>query len=133
MAQKRGPFDIIIDDGSHLSEHIIASFQSLVDYVANEGLYIVEDVHATYWEGFRSAESSANAMPYFLRLTHQLNSEAVFHSRAADDLLEEEMGGGATAVSRIQKIEFHPSLIICHISERGPLIEWKAGQKSILK
>jgi len=133
VAQKRGPFDIIIDDGSHLSTHIITSFQSLVEHVTNEGLYIVEDVHATYWKGFRAAKPSGNAMPYFLRLTHQLNSEAVLHSRSADDLLEEEKGRGASAASRIKKVEFHPSLIICHIAHRGPLIEWKAGQKTILK
>ena len=133
VALKRGPFDIIIDDGSHLSAHIIKSFESLVPHVADEGLFIIEDVHATYWKGFRASNPSGNAMPYFLRLTHQLNSEAVFHSRSADDLLEEEKGGYSSAPSRIKKIEFHPSLIICHISHRGPLIEWKAGRKTILK
>lgn len=132
VAQKRGPFDIVIDDGSHLSTHIITSFQSLIDHVANEGLYIVEDVHATYWKSFRTVNPYANAMPYFFRLTHQLNSEASLHSRAAEDLLDEEKERDQSTASRIKKIEFHPSLIVCHVSQRGPLIEWKAGQKSIL-
>lgn len=133
VAQERGPFDIIIDDGSHLSKHIIASFECLASQVANDGLYIIEDVHATYWEGFRAQQPSDNAMPYFLRLTHSLNSEAVSHSRKATDLLQEEKDSDASLNTRLKKIEFYPSLIICHISSRGPLIEWKAGQKSILK
>jgi cephalosporin hydroxylase len=133
VAQKRGPFDIIIDDGSHLSAHIITSFESLLPHVVDDGLYIIEDVHATYWNGFRAANPTSNAMPYFLRLTHQLNSEAVLHTRSADDLLEEEKVGDSSAASRIKKIEFHPSLIICHVAHRGPLIEWKAGRKTILK
>lgn len=133
VAQLRGPFDIIIDDGSHLSSHIITSFHQLIQHVASGGLYIIEDVHATYWKGFRAANPSNNAMPYFLRLTHQLNSEAVQHKRAADDLLEEEKVISALPASRIKKIEFQPSLIVCHVSQRGPLIEWKAGQNTILK
>jgi len=132
VAQERGPFDIIIDDGSHLSTHIITSFQSLIDHVADKGLYIVEDVHATYWKGFRAVNTYDNAMPYFFRLTHQLNSEASLHSRAAEDLLDEEKERDQSIASRIKKIEFHPSLIVCHISQRGPLIEWKAGKRTIL-
>ena len=133
VAEKRGPFDIIIDDGSHLSAHIITSFETLIKHVTNEGLYIVEDVHATYWKGFRSAKPHDNAMPYFLRLTHQLNSEAALHARAAEDLLEEEKKRDSSPASRIKKVEFYPSLIVCHISQRGPLIEWKAGRGTILK
>ena len=33
VAAKRGKFDIIVDDGSHRSEHIIGSFKSLAKHV----------------------------------------------------------------------------------------------------
>ena len=41
-------FDIIIDDGSHMHDHIIKSFTSLYPYVNNGGYYVVEDVINNY-------------------------------------------------------------------------------------
>ena len=68
VASQRGEFDIIIDDGSHQSEHIIASFKTLAKHVRDGGLYIIEDVHACYWKGFRGDSDSSNALSYFLGL-----------------------------------------------------------------
>jgi hypothetical protein len=36
--------DIIVDDGSHIPEHQIFSFENLIQYVKPNGIYIVEDV-----------------------------------------------------------------------------------------
>jgi hypothetical protein len=40
---KFGPFDIIIDDGSHVNIDVIQSFELLFPLLNNQGLYIVED------------------------------------------------------------------------------------------
>lgn len=42
------PFDIIIDDGSHISSHIFTSFTHLWAYVSSNGLYCIEDTRCTY-------------------------------------------------------------------------------------
>jgi len=39
-----GPFDIIIDDGSHITSDQVASFETLWSFVTNGGHYIVEDI-----------------------------------------------------------------------------------------
>jgi demethylmacrocin O-methyltransferase len=44
-----GPFDIIIDDGSHINEDMTISFVTLFPLLKPGGLYIVEDLHACYW------------------------------------------------------------------------------------
>lgn len=44
MATSNGPFDIIIDDGSHVWEHQITSFQTLFKYVIPGGYYVIEDL-----------------------------------------------------------------------------------------
>ena len=54
-----GPFDLIIDDGSHYSAHMIKSFNSL--YAAglkDDGIYFVEDLHANYWPDWRDSANS---------------------------------------------------------------------------
>jgi hypothetical protein len=54
-----GPFDIIIDDGSHLSSHMIASFNHLfATALQDDGIYMVEDLHANYWTPYRDTRQS---------------------------------------------------------------------------
>lgn len=52
-----GTPDIIIDDGSHRSEHVIASFKILFPLLAPHGIYAVEDLQTAYW----GSDSSATA------------------------------------------------------------------------
>lgn len=44
----RGPFDIIIDDGSHISSHIIISLDHLWPHLKPGGFYCLEDMGCTY-------------------------------------------------------------------------------------
>jgi hypothetical protein len=54
-----GPFDLIIDDGSHHSSHIITSFNHLyVEGLKDSGIYFVEDLHANYWLPWRDSAMS---------------------------------------------------------------------------
>jgi hypothetical protein len=39
--------DVVIDDGSHIAEHQITSFEELFPFIAPGGVYICEDVHGT--------------------------------------------------------------------------------------
>lgn len=52
LAETHGPFDVILDDGSHICAHQIASFEALWPHMANGGVYMVEDCHTSYWPGF---------------------------------------------------------------------------------
>ena len=47
--KKYGPFDIIIDDGSHHNYDMLASFECLFPLLKEDGYYVVEDLHACYW------------------------------------------------------------------------------------
>ncbi len=45
-----GPFDIILDDGSHKTHHQIISFGALFRSALQDGgCYMVEDTHSNYW------------------------------------------------------------------------------------
>lgn len=125
---ERGPFDIIIDDGSHMSDHIVKSFQVLATAVVPDGLYIVEDVHACYWTGFRSETKNKNAVEYFQSLVHSLNRQALEHPRRSSDI---DYAETILSPAPLKKIEFLPSMIICHMGYPEPMIEWKAGLASI--
>ena len=47
-----GPPDIIVDDGSHIMSHVIASFQFLYPKMSKNGVYWVEDLQTAYWEEY---------------------------------------------------------------------------------
>jgi hypothetical protein len=49
MATTGGNFDIIIDDGGHTMSQQIVSFITLFPYLKSGGMYIIEDLHTSYW------------------------------------------------------------------------------------
>ena len=49
-----GPFDIIIDDGSHISTHVRTSFETLFPRLADNGIYAIEDLQTSYWPGWNN-------------------------------------------------------------------------------
>ncbi len=52
--------DIIIDDGSHRPEHVIASFLMLFQHLKHGGFYVVEDVQTTYWSPYGGGTDTIN-------------------------------------------------------------------------
>jgi hypothetical protein len=48
-----GPFDVIVDDGSHHNAHVRASFAALfVDHLRAHGFYVIEDMATAYDRDF---------------------------------------------------------------------------------
>jgi hypothetical protein len=59
VIEEFGPPDVVLDDGSHIASHQRASFAALFDALQDGGLYIIEDLHTSYWAewegGFKRA------------------------------------------------------------------------------
>jgi demethylmacrocin O-methyltransferase len=78
LAEIGQPPDIIIDDGSHINEHVIESFKYLFPLLIDGGLYVVEDTQTSYWPeyGGTSDLSSPNtSVGFFKTLVDGLNYE----------------------------------------------------------
>jgi len=43
------PIDILIDDGGHSMHQQIVSYEELFDHVKDDGVYLCEDLHTSYW------------------------------------------------------------------------------------
>lgn len=74
-----GQLDVIIDDGSHINEHVIETFKLLFPKVKDGGLYIIEDMQTSYWEDYGGDSKNLNnpktMMNYFKSLTDSLNNQ----------------------------------------------------------
>jgi hypothetical protein len=62
-----GPFDAVIDDGSHTMSDIMTSFKTLFDHVTPDGIYIVEDLHTAYWSEYGGGLHNANSFVEFTK------------------------------------------------------------------
>jgi len=75
-----GECDIIIDDGSHVPEHQINTFNFLFDkMLKNGGIYIIEDIECNYWNPkntiYGYEVGNHNVVDYFSTVPHKINSE----------------------------------------------------------
>jgi len=43
---------IVLDDGSHIMNHMIRTFEMVYHRIASDGVYMVEDTHTCYWPQF---------------------------------------------------------------------------------
>ena len=72
-----GPLDIIIDDGSHIVSHVLASFKILFPFLKEDGIYVIEDTQTSYWPSWggnsENLNDSATSMNFFKNLTDSLN------------------------------------------------------------
>ncbi|MEO6133409.1 MAG: class I SAM-dependent methyltransferase [Saprospiraceae bacterium] len=77
VSEKEGPFDIIVDDGSHLQSHILESFKTLFPLLKSGGIYVIEDTQTSYWPKYegstREMDTIPSAMNYFIHRIHEVN------------------------------------------------------------
>jgi hypothetical protein len=59
VVTEHGPFDIIIDDGSHVPEHVVTSFDILFPTLLNPGIYIIEDVGTAFRPDYHGTPEGA--------------------------------------------------------------------------
>ncbi len=72
----KGPFDIIIDDGGHIPDQQLVSFLSLFPHLKEGGVYLVEDLHTTFWLGAQASRFGINFYDFARGLVEKLT---LFH------------------------------------------------------
>lgn len=105
VLQEMGGVDVIIDDGSHRSQDVLESLRSLYPSLACPGLYIIEDLHTSYWSdwggGFKSKRSSLEQMKSLVDVLHAPYTDAHV----------DEFGLGLTH-SSLKGVHFYDSMVV---------------------
>ena len=77
VALRYGPFDVVIDDGSHICAHVITSFRALFPHLAQDGIYAIEDLQTSYWArgygGSSGPDRTGTSMTFLQELVDGLN------------------------------------------------------------
>ena len=81
-------FNVIIDDGSHVSADIIGAFARYFPALSYGGYYIIEDLHCSYWEEYGGGLYDPYSSVSFLkRLADVVNAEHWGTASSRSDLL----------------------------------------------
>jgi hypothetical protein len=64
-----GPFDIIVDDGSHRAADVLASFRALYPRMGPGAFYVVEDVQTAFWPDFDGTPAATGTI---VELAHHI-------------------------------------------------------------
>jgi hypothetical protein len=65
----------LIDDGGHIMEQQIVTFEMLFDFVKFNGVYLCEDTHTSYWYSLGGGYRwKSNYIGYIKNLIDQLNA-----------------------------------------------------------
>lgn len=71
-----GGIDIVIDDGSHINDHVIKTFKILFPLLNSRGIYVIEDLQTSYWNdygGSNDLKAAQTSMNFLKALTDGLN------------------------------------------------------------
>ena len=76
LREKRGPFQVILDDGSHINEHVVQSFDILYPHLLPEGFYIAEDLQTAFYpaRGGSLEGTQPNSVFYFADIQQDLQN-----------------------------------------------------------
>jgi hypothetical protein len=98
--------DVVLDDGSHIMSHVHASFSFLYPHLAQNGVYMVEDLHTAYWKEYEGGLGSPRS---FIEISKHL----------IDELNADHSGGALTPTEFTRttvSIHYYDSVIVF---ERG--------------
>lgn len=119
-----GDFDLIIDDGGHTMKQQITSFKALFPALKPGGIYVIEDLHTSYWRSYggggsqaRPCEHPRSATSFLKTLIDDLNTIGAKTTCADQDKASPELLSTLTYYQQhIKGLYFTSSL--CFIIKR---------------
>jgi len=114
-----GAFDVILDDGSHMTSHMVKTFRWLFpNGLASGGIYIVEDIGTNYQKSWRDDPMTFVDFTKWLidamhaRCQGRKNLRQIFANLEDPSHLQDYEVFVATTI--LEKIEFYESIALFH-------------------
>ncbi len=109
IVEEMGGVDIVLDDGSHVASHQRESLRVLFPLLEDGGLYVVEDLHTSYWYEFEGGYRRSGA---FLEVVKDLidDMHAWYHKKPARSPID--------AVGNVPRITIYDSVVFLRKASR---------------
>jgi hypothetical protein len=122
LREKIGPIDVLIEDGGHSMGQQIATFEELFPAIKNGGIYLVEDLHTSYWKEYGGGYRKAGTfIEYAKNLIDQMHA---WHSHDKKRLKVDAY------TKQIRGMHVYDSIIVFDKAEVPQPIDRKTGSES---
>ena len=115
------PIDILIDDGGHTMEQQIVTYEELFGHVKDNGVYLCEDLHTSYWDKWGGGHRREGTfIEYSKNFIDQLNA---YHSKEKSLKVDD-------FTKSVDSIHYYDSILVLEKKKRGKPYHEKTGKKS---
>ncbi len=121
LADVLPPLDILIDDGGHTMKQQITTFESLFDKVKDDGIYLCEDLHTSYFKYFGGGYKKSRS---FIEYTKNFIDK--LHAWHAKDKIPVD-----SFSKSVHSIHYYDSIIVIEKRPMLPPFDVKSGTPSI--
>lgn len=118
VIEKHGQPDIVLDDGSHVMNHLIKTFNFLYYKMKCEGTYLVEDLHTCYWSEFEGGLKLPNTFIEFTK--SKIDELNAFFSRGSQEVTE--------FTKSTQSINIYDSIVVFEKRPQSNRTDLKTGK-----
>ena len=116
--------DILIDDGGHTMGQQIASYEELFDLVKDDGVYLIEDLHTSYWLKYGGGyKRKGTFIEYSKKFIDYLNA---YHS-------EQKMFKINNFTKSVDSIHYYDSIMVIEKRRKEKPYPEKTGKLSYQK
>jgi len=112
--------DVLIDDGGHTFKQQITTFKSLFDHVKDDGIYICEDLHTSYFKhfggGLKKRKTFIEYSKNFIDKLHAWHNKKI----PVDDFTRSA-----------QSLHYYDSVLVIEKRKMSPPFDVKSGEPAI--
>jgi len=121
IKQEIPPIDILIDDGGHTMKQQKVTFEELFPHVKENGVYLCEDLHTSYWADFGGGYKRIGTfIEYAKNFIDKLNAH---HSKTWRLKVDE-------FTKSAQSVHFYDSIVVVEKNVMTPPYHDKSGNNS---
>ncbi len=123
VKEKIPKVDIFIDDGGHTMQQLIVSYQELFGHIKEDGVYLAEDLHTSYWLEYGGGHKRRGTfIEYSKNFIDQLHG---FHSEQSSLNVSE-------FTSSVNSIHYYDSILVVEKRKRAKPFSCTTGTASFV-
>jgi cephalosporin hydroxylase len=123
VADRHGPFDVVVDDGGHTMRQQIVAVEALFPVLNNGGSYFVEDCHTSYWTVY--ADAPVPGLTFIGWLKERLDDIHAYHHSRAQHLT-------APWQTQVAGIHVYDSLVVLDKNPHLPPFSETSGTREFI-
>lgn len=121
LKKKIPKVDVLIDDGGHFMKQQIVTFEEMYDHVKEDGIYLCEDLHTSYWLRYGGGNRRMGTfIEYSKKLIDRLNA---YHSEQRSLRVDE-------FTKTTHALHFYDSMLVIEKSPRTVPVDSSTGKLS---